>query len=57
MACMDHVCTVCGFAWMDNRMAYVCERCGGRVSNDFDEDIGDDEERDDEDDEEQADDA
>ena len=38
MACLDHVCSVCGYAWMDNRRAYECPKCGGQVSNDFDED-------------------
>lgn len=41
MACLDHVCVACGFAWMDNRIAHECDRCGSRVSNDFDEDLRD----------------
>jgi len=42
MACLDHVCVVCGYAWMDNVLAREpCPQCGGRVTNDFDEDVDD----------------
>ena len=41
MACLDHVCVECEYAWMDNTRAYACPKCGGRVTNDFDEDLRD----------------
>lgn len=37
MACLDHVCLECGYAWMDNHRAAWCPKCCGRVTNDFDE--------------------
>lgn len=37
MACMDHECVGCGHAWMDNAYAYLCPKCGERVTNNFDE--------------------
>jgi predicted nucleic acid-binding Zn-ribbon protein len=52
MACLDHECVDCGFAWMDNQKAFGCPRCGGRVSNDFDEDLHDHEDDREEDDDE-----
>lgn len=39
MACLDHECVECGYSWMDNAHAYMCAKCGGRVTNTFDEDI------------------
>jgi hypothetical protein len=41
MACLDHVCLECGFAWMDNHRASWCPKCMGMVSNDFDESLMD----------------
>lgn len=38
MACMDHECVACGYAWMDNACARSCPECGARVTNHFDED-------------------
>ena len=46
MACLDHVCAACGYAWMDNQRAHECPKCGGRVTNDFDEDLRDHDEHD-----------
>jgi predicted nucleic acid-binding Zn-ribbon protein len=52
MACLDHVCVACGYGWMDNQRAWECPKCGGRVSNDFDEDLHDHEDDREEDDDE-----
>jgi predicted nucleic acid-binding Zn-ribbon protein len=45
MACLDHVCVVCGYAWMDNQRASSCPECGGRVTNDVDDDPDEEPER------------
>lgn len=37
MGCMDHVCLRCPHAWIDNKIAIMCPKCGARVTNDFDE--------------------
>lgn len=38
MACIDHECVACSYAWMDNMRALSCPKCGSRVTNCFDED-------------------
>ena len=42
MACMDHECAACGYAWMDNSRASWCPKCSdGQVTNHFDEPLED----------------
>jgi len=41
VGCLDHICRVCGYAWIDNQRAYACPECGGSVTNDFDEPLDD----------------
>ena len=37
MACMEHSCTQCDWYGCDNQKVYECPKCGGRTTNQFDE--------------------
>ena len=37
MACVEHECQECGYFQIDNQRYSACPKCGGRITNLFDE--------------------